>query len=581
VLRLLRWRLRSGRLVADANVNAVRNVVRTANEIKLARKQKVTWSITEIEQEIAWKTWFPQLGVDWTRELPDDQVRVLYDGFLKFCEDNLFIKFPGVGRMPFRLRPAQQEIVWAWIKYRRNICLKARQIGFSTLVSAFALWLAFGWGDRHIVMLSRTERESVALLAKTRYGFRHLPEWVKLRGPKLLDRTRQVMTFDNDSVIQSLPSNNDPARGESLFLVVLDEWAFLPNPEEAWASVEPTTDLGGRVIGLSTANGEGNFFHEMWVGAEMGTNGFNPLFYPWSAVDTRDEDWYERKKHELSNKLWQLHQEYPSNAAEAFVGSGNPVFNMEIVGQFRSEVGSDFTISGSRPKEVALFEGGPFTVWEAPNEKDRWAYVVGADIAEGLEHGDATVAWVLCVNTGRPVACWYGRVDPDVFGEQILPAIGWFYRTALIVPEVNNHGLTVLKALQRSKYKNLYKRRTFTKRVDRPLESMGWLTTHTSKPLVIDGLQAWLRDVENVPHGKTIHELRTFSRAANGRMSGSPHDDCVMALAIAVQGLRYAKVERPRNEVDASRVKGSFAWYESKLDEQSRKSGSAGLSPLV
>jgi hypothetical protein len=567
--------------VADANVNAVRNVVRTANEIKLARKQKVTWSITEIEQEIAWKTWFPQLEVDWTRELPDDQVQVLYDGFLKFCEDNLFIKFPGVGRMPFRLRPAQQEIVWAWIKYRRNICLKARQIGFSTLVSAFALWLAFGWGDRHIVMLSRTERESVALLAKTRYGFRHLPEWVKLRGPKLLDRTRQVMTFDNDSVIQSLPSNNDPARGESLFLVVLDEWAFLPNPEEAWASVEPTTDLGGRVIGLSTANGEGNFFHEMWVGAEMGTNGFNPLFYPWSAVDTRDEDWYERKKHELSNKLWQLHQEYPSNAGEAFVGSGNPVFNMEIVGQFRSEVGSDFTISGSRPKEVALFEGGPFTVWEAPNEKDRWAYVVGADIAEGLEHGDATVAWVLCVNTGRPVACWYGRVDPDVFGEQILPAIGWFYRTALIVPEVNNHGLTVLKALQRSKYKNLYKRRTFTKRVDRPLESMGWLTTHTSKPLVIDGLQAWLRDVENVPHGKTIHELRTFSRAANGRMSGSPHDDCVMALAIAVQGLRYAKVERPRNEVDASRVKGSFAWYESKLDEQSRKSGSAGLSPLV
>ena len=567
--------------MADANVNAVRNVVRTANEIKLARKQKVTWSITEIEQEIAWKTWFPQLEVDWTRELPDDQVQVLYDGFLKFCEDNLFIKFPGVGRMPFRLRPAQQEIVWAWIKYRRNICLKARQIGFSTLVSAFALWLAFGWGDRHIVMLSRTERESVALLAKTRYGFRHLPEWVKLRGPKLLDRTRQVMTFDNDSVIQSLPSNNDPARGESLFLVVLDEWAFLPNPEEAWASVEPTTDLGGRVIGLSTANGEGNFFHEMWVGAEMGTNGFNPLFYPWSAVDTRDEDWYERKKHELSNKLWQLHQEYPSNAGEAFVGSGNPVFNMEIVGQFRSEVGSDFTISGSRPKEVALFEGGPFTVWEAPNEKDRWAYVVGADIAEGLEHGDATVAWVLCVNTGRPVACWYGRVDPDVFGEQILPAIGWFYRTALIVPEVNNHGLTVLKALQRSKYKNLYKRRTFTKRVDRPLESMGWLTTHTSKPLVIDGLQAWLRDVENVPHGKTIHELRTFSRAANGRMSGSPHDDCVMALAIAVQGLRYAKVERPRNEVDASRVKGSFAWYESKLDEQSRKSGSAGLSPLV
>lgn len=562
--------------------NLVRSVVRSANEIKRSRKEKVTWSITEIEQEIAWKTWFPDLVVDWTLvEQPDEVVQVLFDGFVSFCKNNLSIKFPGRGRIEFELRDAQREIVWDWIKYRRNICLKARQIGFSTLVAAFTLWLAFGWSDRHIVMLSRTERESVALLAKTRYGFRNLPEWVKLRGPKLLDRTRQVMTFDNDSLIQSLPSNNDPARGESLFLVVLDEWGFLPNPEEAWASVEPTTDLGGRVIGLSTANGQGNFFHEMWVGAEAGTNGFHSVFFPWSAVDSRDEVWYARKRDELANKIWQLHQEYPANAAEAFIGSGNPVFNLEIIGKFVFEAGSDFTISGSRPSEVALFEGGPFTVWEAPNEKERWSYVVGADIAEGLEHGDASVAWVLCVNTGRPVACWHGRVDPDVFGEQVLPAIGWFYRTALIVPEVNNHGLTVLKALQRVKYKNLYKRRTFTKRVDRPLESMGWLTTHTSKPLIIDGLQAWLRDVDNIPHRQTLNELRTFTRGATGRMSGSPHDDCVMALAIAVQGLQYARVERPRADVDASRVKGSFAWYEKVLDAKDRRDANKRLSPLV
>lgn len=569
-------------MVADPNGNLVRSVVRSANEIKRARKQKVTWSITEIEQEIAWKTWFPDAQCDWTLlELPDEFVQVLYDGFLAFCRDNLSIKFPGRGRIAFELRDAQKQIVWDWIKYRRNICLKARQIGFSTLVAAFTLWLAFGWSDRHIVMLSRTERESVALLAKTRYAFRNLPEWVRLRGPKLLDRTRQVMTFDNDSLIQSLPSNNDPARGESLFLVVLDEWAFLPNPEEAWASVEPTTDLGGRVIGLSTANGQGNFFHEMWVGAEAGTNGFHSVFFPWSAVDSRDEVWYDRKRDELANKIWQLHQEYPANAAEAFIGSGNPVFSLEILGKFFSETGSHFTISGSKPSDVALFDGGPFTVWEAPNEKERWAYVVGADIAEGLEHGDASVAWVLCVNTGRPVACWHGRVDPDVFGEQILPAIGWFYRSALIVPEVNNHGLTVLKALQRVKYRNLYKRRTFTKRVDRPLESMGWLTTHTSKPLIIDGLAAWLREVDNVPHKQTLNELRTFTRGPTGRMSGSPHDDCVMALAIAVQGLRYARVEHPRGDVDASRVKGSFAWFERALDEKERRAGAGRLSPMV
>ena len=186
---------------------------------------------------------------------------------------------------------------------------------------------------------------------------------------------------------------------------------------------------------------------------------------------------------------------------------------------------------------------------------------------------------MLCVNTGQPVAVWYGRVDPDVFGETVLPAIGWFYRNALIVPEVNNHGLTVLKALQRSRYKWIYKRRTFTKRQDRPLESMGWLTTHTSKPLLVDELAAWLRDVDNMPHHKTLHELRTFTRDVRGRMSGSPHDDCVMSLGMAVQGLKYARTELPHGQGDAARVKGSFAWYEKLLDKKQKSRD--GLSPIV
>ena len=461
-----------------SDYSPVREVVRSANEIKRARKQKVTWSISEIEQEISWRSWFPQLEVDWAAEVLDNEVvKIYHDAFVKFCEDNLSIKFPGRGRIPLRLREAQSQVAWDWIKYRKNICLKARQIGFSTLVAAFTLWCVFGWPDRHIVMLSRTERESVALLNKTRYAYRGMPEWVRLRGPVLLDRTRLVMTFDNESVIQSMPSNNDPARGESLFMVILDEWAFLPNPESAWASVEPTIDLGGRAIGLSTANGEGTFYHEMWLGAEAGTNGFHSVFFPWWAVDERDQSWYDRKRQELAGKIWLLHQEYPNNPVEAFIGSGNPVFDQDIFRKFVAEDGIQYTISTSRPKEYSLYEGGPFVVFEAPNVHDRWTYVVGADIAEGLEHGDATVAWVVCVNTGLPVAVWYGKVDPDVFGEQVLPAIGWFYRNALIVPEINNHGLTVLKALQRVKYKNIFKRRTFTKRVDKPLESMGWLTT--------------------------------------------------------------------------------------------------------
>jgi hypothetical protein len=184
--------------------------------------------------------------------------------------------------------------------------------------------------------LSRTERESILLLRKTKYGFKHLPMWMIERGPQSLMDHQQRMGFDNGSQITSMPSASDPARGESATLVVVDEWAFLPNPEEAWASIEPVADVGGRIIGLSTANGSGNFFHELWVKAQTGSNKFESMFFPWSATGDRNEDWYADKQ--ASMLPWQLAQEYPSTPEEAFVKSGNPVFDLDVLEEMSARV---------------------------------------------------------------------------------------------------------------------------------------------------------------------------------------------------------------------------------------------------
>ena len=167
------------------------------------------------------------------------------------------------------------------------------------------------------------------LLKKTKYGFKHLEPWLLERGPQSLIEHQQKMGFSNGSQITSMPSASDPARGESASLVVVDEWAFLPNPEEAWASIEPVADVGGRIIGLSTANGSGNFFHHLWNGAVTGNNRFDAMFFPWSASEDRDESWYESKKQSMLP--WQLAQEYPTSPEEAFVRSGNPVFDLDVL----------------------------------------------------------------------------------------------------------------------------------------------------------------------------------------------------------------------------------------------------------
>jgi hypothetical protein len=239
------------------------------------------------------------------------------------------IAHPAHGRILFDLRGAQSEALKRWDNNRYSLTLKARQIGWTTLVAAHQFWLAFFREDQNIIDLSRTEREAVLLLRKTKYGFKHLPLWMVERGPESMVDHQQRMVFSNGSQITSMPSASDPARGESASLVVVDEWAFLPNPEEAWASIEPVADVGGRIIGLSTANGSGNFFHHLWTGATTGNNKFDAMFFPWSASEDRDESWYEGKC--KSMLPWQLAQEYPTSPEEAFVRSGNPVFDLDIL----------------------------------------------------------------------------------------------------------------------------------------------------------------------------------------------------------------------------------------------------------
>jgi len=246
------------------------------------------------------------------------------------------IAHPAYGRILFNLRDAQSFALDHWAGNRYSLTLKARQIGWTTLVAAHQFWLAFFHPDQNIIDLSRTEREAVLLLRKTKYGFSHLPLWMVDRGPRSLVEHQQRMLFENGSQITSMPSASDPARGESATLIVVDEWAFLPNPEEAWSSIEPVADVGGRIIGLSTANGSGNFFHQLWVGASASNNRFAPMFFPWSATEDRDESWYQSKKESML--AWQLAQEYPTTPEEAFIKSGNPVFDLDVLEAMNSTV---------------------------------------------------------------------------------------------------------------------------------------------------------------------------------------------------------------------------------------------------
>lgn len=508
-----------------------------------------------------------KIAPNWESSTTDE----LLEAFLYFCRTYWWIRHPTRGRIMFDLSQAQIDTVRAWLNHRYTIILKARQLGFSTLASAFALWTTYFYSDRYIVMLSRTERDAIKLLAKTKYGFKYLPEWMKLTGP-IWDAKQTDLSFSNDSKIESLPSGNDPARGETVWLVILDEWAFLPNPDEAWASVEPIADLGGRVIGLSTANGEGNVFYDFWSKSEPyggGANRWHSIFHPWWAdgAGMRDKAWYDAKA--LDTPDWQMAQEYPDDPDEAFLRSGRPMFRLDKLKAIDciDPVRGYLLDLGDRV-EFREEKGGNLAVYQMPTENG--IYVLGADVAEGLEYGDYTSVHVLDARNKRIVAHWHGHIDPDLLGSDLLPTICKWYNTALCGVESNNHGGSTLLALQRVKYRNVFVERTEGKRTRTPTDKMGFRTTKSSKPRIIDELGKMIRDESlEIPDAKTVQELKTFRRDGDGKMHGSPWDDRTMSLAIGVWMLQFAFMEE--YTVDHSYQPGTMGWLEEQLyrDEKS------------
>jgi len=487
-----------------------------------------------------------------------------FDACEKFLRECCMIQHPEHGAILFDLRPAQSEALDTCMKERYVIILKARQLGWSTLMAAYSLWLVMFWPDQVIVMLSKGEREAHALLAKSDYAYRRLPDWLKERAPKRLDRNVGKITFDNGSKIESMPSKEDPARGTAVSKVIVDEWAFLDNSEDAWASIEPITDVGGSVVGLSTANGAGTFYHKFWQMAVAGHSAFVPLFYPWYANTERDDNWYESKK--ASMLPWQLAQEYPDNPEEAFIRSGNPVFDVDELRAITTVEPTRYDLAEDLPIRN---KGGALRVWDLRDPMD--SYVIGADVAEGLEHGDYSSAHVISSLHNKVVAKWHGRIDPDLFGE-LLARLGSYYNTAFVGVEVNNHGLTTNKALQRVGYPRIYQR----KRLDGPrrnrknVDSIGWLTTRVSKPLMIDELARDLRGDLMLEDAETIGELLTYVRDEKGQMSGSPFDDQVISLAIANQMRQYARINVVKEQINDY---WTINYFSRKLDKDERADG--------
>lgn len=450
------------------------------------------------------------------------------------------------GTINFDLFKFQEETLQAFAEYKFNIILKSRQMGISTLVAAYSLWVMIFNKDKNILLISLKQEDAKDVITKVRFANEKLPTWLKI---KCLEDNRLSLKFANGSGIKAASTTKKSGVGQALSLLIIDEAALIEEANELWTSAQPTLSTGGNCIVLSTPRGVGNWFHQMWQGAEenndgrVGKNGFHPIRLPWNLHPERNDEWRRIEGAKQGNPK-KASQEYDCD----FLASGDNVIDMAVIEYYRKNIQKD-------PIDIRGADKGLW-VWEYPLSNH--TYIVCADVARG-DGADFSAAHILDItNCPRQVAEYKGSLGTKDYGN-FLVALATEYNDALLIVERENVGWATLQAIIDREYKNTFYSSTDLKYVDvqRQLTNRydseekklvpGFSTNMKTRPLVINNLDMYFRSIVgggSVGSGeiaveiyskRTLSELDTFIWKNGKAQAMEPYnDDLVMALGIGL-----------------------------------------------
>jgi hypothetical protein len=493
----------------------------------------------------------------------------------------------------------------------RIIILKARQMGFSTFTEGLIFNDTATTPLKNSQIVAHEDSASQNLYQMYKTFYENLPPELT---PMTKYSNSQELLFENPTpdidekrknpglqsrVKVASARNVNTGRSSTIHNLHASEVAFWQDAKTLMTGLMQTIpdSPNTMVIIESTANGVGGWFYETWQQAVRGENEYIPVFFPWFELneyskpfdsleeredfinnvnmvftnekgeEIRTEEYelmvthsltYEQlnwRKYTIRNKcnndIDQFNQEYPATPDEAFIASGRPRFSAGSIKKFLKkcvEGERGYIVEDSSGVHFVKDPKGYVEIWEYPKE-DRF-YCIGADVAEGLEKGDYSDARVGS-DDFNVWASWHGHIDPDLYGDELVK-LAKFYNNAYIGVERNNHGLTTLKAIQRKEYWNIYFQKTYDKIADKISQTIGWLTSNRTKPLMIDKLAEFIRENWLGCKDKMFWmECLTYvidDRGATNAQEGC-YDDTVMATALLLQMLLEGKGDNYKPEL--------------------------------
>lgn len=456
--------------------------------------------------------------------------------------------------------------------------LKGRQQGFTTLITAFQECLMLTQdGFRGFTMAHDNDATNSIFSDIAKGFFESIIDEMKEK-PKRSNARELIFAGNNSAWRVATAGSKGAGRSKKLKMLHNSEKAFWKDMRKNAAAISQALTKYSIEIDETTANGY-NEFKDDWDSIKEGKSKWIGVFYEWyrtseyrksfKGVDYTEEEfrtviekgerfkgvdtkfmkllkslihdtnldieqihWYFDKRLELKEDVY---QEYPCTDEQAFLHSGRPYFDIELL---------DILINKNKNIDFSSLHNGEIEIFEEAQPGVK--YVIGSDVAEGLELGDSSTFTILRVDTLEEVANGEYKVSPDEHGA-ILNEWGRKYNKALIGVERNNHGHSTLNTLKNTcKYTNLYIERTLDKIRKKRTDKLGWSTNTNSKYIMLDDLDTALRNGEiKVKSVKTLKQMREIQKE-DGKVNTNGKDR-VISLAIAYQ---MYKVSPKNNEYE-------------------------------
>jgi len=481
-------------------------------------------------------------------------------------EIRIITKNASQGFVPFEFNEAQ-SIINARLEEQleqtgrvRAIVLKARQQGISTYCAARVFWKTFFTPYTRSVVMAHDSATSDALFNMSRNIIDNMNNPPKLQK----SNAKEILFEENKSGYRLYTAGaKEAGRGTTPTIAHLSEVAFWQFDEQILAGLFQgiSQEQGTEVILESTANGASGEFYRLFQGAMRGENEYIPIFLPWfitkeyrrkapEDMELSEEEWELLEKFELDNDqlYWRrlkiaesgerkFKQEYPSTPEEAFLVTGNSVFDQEKVNSIVVQAPEYIRHFDENSNYFEDSREGHLELWRSPNFDDR--FIIGADVALGVGQ-DYSTAVVL--NKERQVCALFrdNFTDPSNFGD-ILFYLGRYFNNALLAVESNSLGIATLNRLKQMNYVNLYYQTKAASLLNDEGGKPGFRTTVSTKPMIIGNLKRAIEEDDIwIPSNIMVEELKTYVSSENGSTNAlaGNFDDTVMALAIAFEAYR-------------------------------------------